>query len=515
MKRYVIGVDLGTSGCKVLLADELTNCVAASRQTYAAGSAVQLHPGWVDQDPDAWFDAAKRGIAEVAKYAVDGRVEAISFSGQMHGLVALDAEGKLVRPCITCADGRSEEQCRQIYEMLGGREEGRKRLLACTNNYMFPSFTASKILWLKQYEPENYRKMAVALNPKDYLRYRLCGSIGTDVSDACGYGLFDCKNNVWSWEIVDAIGIPADILPPVAESDTVVGTLKEQYAEELGLPDGVKIVAGGGDAVTQTTGCGAVRPGVFTVTLGTGSLIGASFTEFRPNPLGTPQMFRSNSAGRYMAFGGTGSGGGALAWLQERFFRAEEEAAGLSGKSVYALMGEEAESVAPGSEGLMFYPMLVGQRCPYEDADTCGAFIGMRMHHDKRHFVRSLMEGIALCLLDNYGYIRSMCGDLEEASITGGGAASDLWCQIFADVLGVKVVRYTSYAHGGAMGACMIGGCGVGIWKDLPEAAGLMQVDKCFSPDRDMHEKYLRMLEIYQRFYPALEGLNHDIMRMQ
>ncbi|MCR4607960.1 MAG: xylulokinase [Oscillospiraceae bacterium] len=515
MKRYVIGVDLGTSGCKVLLADELTNCVAASRQTYAEGSMVQLHPGWVDQDPDAWVAAMKRGIIDVAKNAIGGKVEAISFSGQMHGLIALDADGKTIRPCITCADGRTEEQCQEIYEMLGGREEGRKKLLACTNNYMFPSFTATKILWLKKYEPESFKRMSAALNPKDYLRYVLTGIIGTDVSDACGYGLFDCRNNCWSQEILDAIGIPADILPPVSESDTVVGTILPECAKELGLPADVKIVAGGGDAVTQTTGCGAVRPGVFTVTLGTGSLIGASFTNYVDNTLGTPQMFRSNSAGRYMAFGGTGSGGGALAWLQDRFFRAEKETADLCGKNVFAMMSEEAESVPAGSEGLMFYPMLVGQRCPYEDADTCGAFLGMRMHHDKRHFVRSLMEGIALCLLDNYDVIRPMCGDLKEVSITGGGAGSDLWCQIHADVLGVKVIRYASYSHGGAMGACMIAGCGVGIWNDLPHAASLFQIDKLFTPDEKMHREYLEMLKIYKQFYPALEGINHSIMELQ
>lgn len=515
MSRYVVGVDLGTSGCKVALVDEQMRCIATSRQTYAEGSAIQKHPGWVDQDPDAWVAAAKRGIREAAKAAENGKIEAISFSGQMHGLIALDAKGEVIRPCITCADGRTEEQCQEIYERLGGKERGRKKLLECTNNYMFPSFTASKILWMKENEPENYERLSVAINPKDYLRYKLTGIIGTDVSDACGFGLFDCKNNVWSQEILDAIGIPASILPKVTESDAVVGTITSECADELGLPDDVKIVAGGGDAVTQTTGCGAVLPGIFTITLGTGALVGASFETYRDNPLGTPQMFRSNSAGRYMAFGGTGSGGGALAWLQQKFFSAEKEIADATGENVFSVMSREAETVSAGCEGLMFYPMLVGQRCPFEDADTCGGYIGMRMIHEKRHLVRALMEGVALCLMDNYDVIHSMCGDIKQLSVTGGGASSDLWCQIFADAFGAEVVRYSSCSHGGAMGACMIAGCGVGIWRDLPHAASLMQVDKTFQPDERMHEKYLQLLKIYQQLYPSLKQIFHDIMRMQ
>lgn len=502
-ERYIMGVDLGTSGCKVALVDDKMRLISTSRQTYAEGSCVSLHPGWVDQDPEAWLDAVKRGIAELVPLA-EGKVEAIGFSAQMHGLIALDANGQLLRSCITCNDGRTAPQCDRIYELLGGPEAGRRKLLECTNNYMFPSFTATKILWMKENEPELFAGMAAALNPKDYLRYRMTGEIATDVSDACGYGLFDPKHNCWSGEILSAIGIPEKVLPKVVESNAQTGVMRKEMAEELGLTGEVKVIAGGGDAVVQTTGCGAVRQGVFTVTLGTGSLIGASFEGFKANPYGTPQMFRSNAPGRFMAFGGTGSGGGALAWLEERFFSEEKRQAEQQGRSVYALMSDMASEVPAGSQGLYFYPQLVGQRCPFEDNDTSGAYIGMRMYHDKRHFVRSLMEGVALCLLDNYDMIREMCGEIEQISITGGGASSDLWCQIHADVFGVEVVRYESYAHGGAVGACMIAGLGVGLWNSLAEAADMMQVDKVFAPDPEAAALYQKMLKVYKGFYPAL-----------
>ena len=498
-----MGVDLGTSGCKVALVDDKMRLISTSRQTYAVNSCISLHPGWVDQDPDAWLDAVKRGIAELTPL-VKGKVDAIGFSAQMHGLVALDAEGKLLRPCITCNDGRTASQCDHIYELLGGPVAGRKKLLECTNNYMFPSFTATKILWLMENEKELFAKMAVALNPKDYLRYRMTGEIATDVSDACGYGLFDPKNNCWSIEILNAIGIPEKILPKVVESNAQTGVMRKEMAVELGLTGKVKIIAGGGDAVVQTTGSGAVKQGVFTVTLGTGSLIGASFEGFKVNPYGTPQMFRSNAPGRYMAFGGTGSGGGALEWLKEKFFSEEKQLAMQQGKSVYALMSDMASEVPAGSQGLYFYPHLAGQRCPFEDNNTSGAYIGMRMYHDKRHFVRSLMEGVALCLSDNYDMIREMCGEIEQISITGGGASSDLWCQIHADVFGVNVVRYESYAHGGAIGACMIAGLGIGLWSNLVEAADMMQVDKVFTPDPHVATLYQKMLKVYKGFYPAL-----------
>lgn len=512
--KYIIGVDIGTSGCKAALVNERMELVATSRRTYAAGSAVSLHPGWVDQDPLAWFDAVLAGIAEVSGKAVDGDVVCISYSAQMHGLVALDKDGKLLRPCITCNDGRTEPQCQEIYELLGGPVAGRELLLKCTNNYMFPSFTATKLLWMKRYEPELFEKIAYALNPKDYIRYLMSGNICTDVSDACGFGLFDCRNNEWSREVVEAIGLPMSLLPPVVESDAVVGKLLPEYAEKLGLSTDVLIVAGGGDAVTQTTGCGAVDPGVFTLTLGTGAVVGASFMEFKDNPIGTAQMFRSNSAGRYMAFGGTGSGCSALCWLEDTMFGEEKAAARQLGCSVYELMSAEADMVAPGSDGLMFYPQLVGQRCPYEDAGTRGSFIGLRPFHQKKHFARSLMEGIALCLADNYDVIRPMCGDVELLSVTGGGAASDVWCGILADVFGKTVIRNKGFAYGGAIGACMIGGCGAGIWQDLSQAAALQEEEKRFEPDMARHEIYSRMLAIYKKFYISLKDIFADISKL-
>lgn len=505
MNKYVLGIDLGTSGCKVVLVDEKLQILSSSLKEYPIDTP---KPGWYEQDPEIWWISVKKGIKKVLKN-LDNKntILGIGLTGQMHGLVAIGKDFKVIRPSIIWADIRNADQCKEIYEKVGGE----KSLLKLTNNKMLTGYTGGKILWMMQNEPELFEKVLCILNPKDYIRLRLTGEIATDVSDASGTGLFDIQNRKWCLQLIDKIGIPNSILPRVYESEDISGSILDCISEELDLPRALPVVGGGGDAVVQTIGTGVTLPGVFGTIIGTGGIVATTLDNFFINSNGNLQIFCSCIRNKWHAMGVMLSAGGALKWFSEIFCNAENEISGLCKKNVYKILDDEAFNVSPGAEGLFFLPFLLGQRCPYSDSFSKAAFIGITPRHDKRHFIRSLMEGVVFSLKDMSDLIVAMGVKINQLRTSGGGSSSELWRQIQADVFNAEVLTMQGAYDGGALGAAMIAGSGIGLWNNIIEASSLLNIDTHNSPSFENYQKYKILESLYKKIYPSLKKIFEKI----
>lgn len=504
--RLMLGIDLGTSGCKCAVVDE--HLVIHDTQTvHYTKPPYTEKPGWYEHEAELWWDGVVRCVASItARLGPDVEIGCIGLSGQMHGLVALDKDRQVIRPAIISIDSRNEAQCRRIYELAGGYE-GVSRY---TNNRMIPSATAAKMLWMRDNEPERFDRVRLVINPKDYIRLHLTGEVATDVSDASGTGVFNVKERCWSDELIRLIGLSPRLFANVLESTDVAGTLLPQAAEAMGLKAGIPVVAGGGDAIIQTIATGALKPGEYGIGLGTGSVIGASLDAFYPND-DTLQIYCSCIKERYLAYSGMLSAGTALDWLRDILFAGEVDVAGRVGCPVYDLISEEAGQVPPGSANLLFYPMLIGQRSPVEDAFAKGAYIGLTPHHDKRHLARALMEGVIYGMRDISRLFEKMHGPVRRIHTIAGGAASALWCQIMADVFDAEVVRPENYLQGGGVGAAMVAGVGIGVFGSIEEAAAQLKIGARFEPIPDHVKKYRQMMEAYRKIYPANAEIFQDL----
>lgn len=505
MSKYVLGVDLGTSGCKVILVDEKLQILASSLKEYPIETP---NPGWYEQDPELWWVSVKQCIKEVLKNLSNiNTILGIGLTGQMHGLVAIDKDFKVVRPSIIWADMRNENQCREIYEKVGGE----KFLIKLTNNKMLTGYTGGKILWMMQNEPKLFEKSICVLNPKDFIRLRLTGELATDVSDASGTGLFDVRNRKWCFQLIDKIGIPRDILPIAYESEEISGTILDSISKELDLPRALPVVGGGGDAIVQSIGTGVTTQGIFNTTIGTGGIVATSLDHFFENSNGNLQIFCNCIRNKWHAMGVMLSAGGALKWFKEIFCYTETEIAGLCGKKVYKILDDEASNIAPGAEGLFFLPFLLGQRCPYSDSFSKAVFIGMTPRHNKGHFIRSLMEGVVFSLKDMSDLILKTGVGIEQIRASGGGSSSKLWCQIQSDVFNTEVVTMQGAEDGGALGAAMIAGSGIGLWDNLIEASSLLKINTRNHPSHENFLRYKKSISIYKEIYPSLKTVFEKI----
>ena len=485
------------------LVDEKLNVVASTLQPYAE-PVVSPHPGWREQNPLVWWQAVEEGIRELVKSAGDSRlIRAIGLTGQMHGLTALDRQGEVVRPCIVYSDLRNSEQCIQITDKAGGAEEYYRK----TGNRMISACTGATMLWMKQNEPELFEKTVVVVSPKDYIRYRLTGGMATDVSDASGFGVFDVAHRIWNDELIREIGLPREIFPKAHESVEIVGEVLPAVAERLGIPIGVRVAAGGGDAAVQPLGSGALaKAGAFTSTIGTSGFVSGLFDHYVPDKNGALQMICANESGHWTAHGGA-TAGLALMWLEKVFFAEERHVAELLGENVYEILDREAAMAPPGSNGLLFYPMLFGQRCPEPDNHAKGCFVGINMQHDKRHFFRSALEGVALGIKVCARLLEKMDANnnIKSMNINGGGASSRLWCQIMADIFGVEIRRPVHYTNGGSIGAAMIAGTGAGLWSSLKEASSLIEIGLRVEPDQSNSDMYEKLEQAYSAIHPSLK----------
>ena len=498
-KKYLIGLDVGTSGAKCIITDDAGTVIASSTQEYPLYTP---KPGWAEQDPKDWWDAVVRGLKVILpKSGVKaGDIAGMSFSGQMHGLVALDENNSVIRPAILWCDQRTQAQCDWITEKAGGLE----KLLGYTNNRMLTGYTGGKILWLRDEEPENFRKMKVFFCPKDYIRFRLTGEIGIDVSDASGTGFYDTRNRRWSDELIAIAGLDKAVFPEAHESIELGGRVTAAAAAETGLPEGLPCFYGGGDAVIQTTGAGLVKPGILGVVIGTSGNVSMALDHYEDNPNGDLQMFCGNEPGQWLSFGCTLTAGGSYRWYRDELCKAEIIQAKEEGLNIYDVMSGWAEQSTPGANGVVFTPYLTGERCPYPDPNARASFYGLTLGTQKSDITRSVMEGVTYSLRQLVDIMGNFAKN-EKVYASGGGSASPLWRQMQADIFNLPVYTMSAASEGGAYGAIMVAGVGAGIWKNLGEAVGIIRAETETLPIPENQPAYEKTFRVYSQLYHALK----------
>ncbi len=509
----LLGIDLGTTGVKAALFSAADGQVIAS--AFFDYPLYHPQPGWAEQQPGDWWKATIAAIRacleEAASHGVmPADVRGVGLSGQMHGVVLLDEQSMVLRPCIIWADQRSEPQCRWMTERVGAA-----KLIDYVSNPALPGFSAPKALWVRDNEPDIFARARTLLLPKDYIRFMLTGVKAMEISDAAGTCLLDVKRGEWSREVLDAIGFDPSLLPPVVPADKICGTITAQVAQLTGLIEGTPVAGGGADNACGAVGNGVVRAGLALVSIGTSGVVLAH--------TGTPQVDRSGPVPRVHTFnhavphawylmGVTQGAGLSLRWVRDNIGLPEVAIERWAEVDAYSTLAKEAEHVPAGSDGLLFLPYLQGERTPHLDAYARGGWIGLTASHNRRHLVRSVLEGVAFSLKDCFAIIQEQGLTLEQVRATGGGAKSPLWRQIIADVLGVELVT-TNAQEGPAFGAALLAGVASGIYSSVQQAcdATVRIVDRT-EPQQATAPVYTHMYEQYRALYPALKPiLSHPL----
>lgn len=542
--NLLLGIDVGTSSLKALLIDPSggtdgervpARVVAEESCDYPVSVP---RPMWSEQDPALWWEAACRAFRRLAQRGQEERggpllerVAAVGLTGQMHGLVLLDGQGRVLRPAILWNDQRTAEQCREITQLVGPQ-----RVLELTGNPILTGFTAPKIAWVRRHEPDFFARAAHVLLPKDYLRYRLTGEICGDVSDASGTALFDVSRREWSHEMIEAVSVPRKWLPQVTESAVVSARISPAASAETGLRAGTPVVAGAGDQAAQAVGTGVAREGPVSVTLGTSGVVFAASDRYRVDPYGRLHAFCHAVPGMWHLMGVMLSAGGSFEWFCTRFGSSEWLAGadratpesptgspprpgfGTGGvqpcqavadetgvRSVHEALTRRAASVAAGCEGLIFLPYLTGERTPHADPFARGVFFGLTPRHDTGALARAVMEGVGFGLRDSLELMREQGLSPGHVRASGGGARSGLWRQILADILDVPITTVNVTA-GAAFGAALLAGVGAGAWRSVPEAtdaAVCVTGETIPGPARQVYPEYYAR---YRALYPALKA---------
>ena len=484
----VIGIDASTTATKAVLIDESGAVVGVGASEYAFEVP---QPGWAEQDPQLWWDGAVASIRSVlASTRTSGEdVVAVGLTGQMHGLVLLDAADTVLRPAILWNDQRTARACDEIREAVG-----RERLIAITGNDALTGFTAPKLVWVRDQEPDIWSRVAHVLLPKDYVRLRLTGDHAMDKADGAGTILFDLAARDWSPEVVAALRIDPAWLPPTFEGPVVTGTVGATAAAATGLRAGTPVVAGGGDQAANAVGTGAVDAGVVALSLGTSGVTFAATREPLIEPAGRVHAFCHAVPGRWHMMSVMLSAAGSLRWFRDALAPGVE----------FAALGDEAAGVAAGSEGLLFLPYLTGERSPHPDPLARGAFVGLTVGHERRHLTRAVMEGVAFGLRDGLDLmVDAGVPAPSEIRASGGGIASPVWRQILADVLGAEIATVRT-TEGAAYGAAMLAAVGASWFADVDAIAGAwVETTPVASPGPDQ-ARYAELHAEYRRLYPAL-----------
>ena len=486
----LLGIDLSTTGAKALLIDETGRVVSSATTPLSLSTPRDL---WSEQEPRDWWEATTNSIRQALASAAEPRqnVVAVGLTGQMHGLVVLDRERQVLRPAILWNDQRCGAECDEIRARVG-----RERLVQITGNDALTGFTAPKILWLEQNEPEIFRRVKHVLLPKDYIRYKLTGALAMDKADGSGTMLFDLRKRTWSPEILESLNFPADWFPQTFEGHEKTSEVNQEAAELTGLSAGIPVVAGGGDQSAQAIGVGVVRPGTIAVTLGTSGVVFAATESPLIEPQGRLHAFCHAVADRWHLMGVMLSAAGSLQWYRDRF---------ASDRS-FADLVDEAANVPAESEGLIFLPYLSGERTPHPDPFARGAWIGLTTRHDRAHLTRAVLEGVAFGLKDIFELMKGIgLGSIEQIRVSGGGAKSSLWRQILADILEAELVTVNT-TEGAAFGAALLAGVGAGVWPEVDTAcATTIVVNDHVSPQSDCRDRYRSLYQQYKNLYPTLK----------
>ncbi len=496
--KIVIGVDVGTSGTKAIAMDESGALLASALKEYPLHSP---KPNWAEQNPADWHKATLEALTELASKVDAKNVVAIGLTGQMHGSVFLDANDNVLRPALLWCDQRTASQCVEITEKAGGEAA----LVEMVANPALTGFTAPKILWLRDNEPDLFEKTRKVLLPKDYIRLLLTGEYATDVADASGTLLFDVKNRCWHTGLISLLGLDSELMPRAYEGPEVTGTLLPEVAEKTGLPAGIPVIAGGGDQAAGGVGCGIVRPGVVSSSLGTSGVVFAFSEGVCADPQGRVHTFCHAVPGKWHVMGVMLSAGGALQWFRNSLCKEERSLAAETGRDAYEYITESASQVPVGSEGLIFLPYLTGERTPHKDPCAKGAFIGLSLRHDKAYMARAVLEGVAYGMRDSLDIMREMGVPLTVSRISGGGARSALWRQIMADTGRIEIARI-NVDEGPAYGAAILAGVGAGCFDTVEQAcdAIIRETDR-IKPDEKEAASYDSWIQEYRAAYKALK----------
>lgn len=479
-----IGVDLGTSAVKLLLMDENGKIKKTVSREYPLYFP---HPGWSEQKPEDWYIQSMDGLKELLKDEKKEEVAGISFGGQMHGLVLLDENDEVIRPTLLWNDGRTYEECDYLNNVIG-----KDKLSEYTANISFTGFTAPKILWVKNKEPENFARIKKIMLPKDYLAYRLSGVHCTDVSDASGMLLFDVKNRTWSKEMCEICSVKPEWLAKVYESYEVVGTLKKEVAEELGIPAAAKVIAGAGDNAAAAVGTGTVGDGRCNISLGTSGTIFISSRKFGVDKNNALHSF-DHADGTYHLMGCMLSAASCNKWWMDEILKTKE----------YAKEQEGIDKL--GENHVFFLPYLMGERSPHNNPNARGTFTGITMDTTREDMTQAVLEGVAFALRDSLEVAKSLGIPITRTKICGGGAKSPLWCKMIANILNLKVDKIES-EEGPALGAAMLAAVGCGVYGSVEEIAEKMvKVVDTIEPDPSIAAKYDEKYAQFKQIYPALK----------
>lgn len=494
----LLGIDASTTGVKALLIDDNGEIVASSTTPLHLSTP---RPLWSEQDPHDWWQAAITSIRNVVNEAAAENIAAIGLTGQMHGLVLLDDAGEVLRPAILWNDQRCAEECDEIRARLG-----KDRLVQISGNDALTGFTAPKIVWVRNHEPDVYDRARHVLLPKDYLRYKLTHEYAMDKADGSGTLLFDLEKRDWSNEILDALEIPGAWLPPTFEGPEITGRITREAAEATGLREGTPVVAGGGDQSAQAVGVGAIRPGVLAVTMGTSGVVFAATETPLIEPQGRLHAFCHAVPNRWHLMGVMLSAAGSLQWYRDA----------LCPNVSFDELVTEAARVPAGSDGLLFLPYLCGERTPHPDPLARGAWIGLTNRHTRGHLTRAVLEGVAFGLKDIFALMLEVgMRDVHQVRVSGGGAKSMLWRQILADVLDSEPVTVNT-TEGAAYGAALLAGVAAGVWSDVDTAcAQTIRVSERISPDLANVSRYAEMYRQYQSLYPTLRPVSHALSAIE
>ena len=489
---YYLGVDLGTSSIKLVAADENGVILATESAEYGLSFP---KTGWSEQNPEDWVKGFYESLEKLSHKIDLKKIRGISFGGQMHGLVMLDRDDFVIRPAILWNDGRTTEECDYLNHVIG-----QDKISSYTANMALTGFTAPKILWVRKHEPENFAKINKIMLPKDYLCYVLTGVHSCDYSDASGMLLLDVKNKCWSKEMLDICGIKEEMMPKLFESYAVCGVIKPEIASKCGLSEGTRVIAGAGDNAAGAIGTGTVKDGMTIVSLGTSGTVFVAVDKFAVDDKNALHMF-AHANGRYHLMGCMLSAASSNKWWMDEIIGTKDYKA------------EQAKIGTLGENNVFYLPYLMGERTPHNDPNARGAFVGMSMNTKREDMTLAVLEGVTFALRDSVEIARSLGVNITTIRATGGGAKSDLWRKLLADILNVNVEIMNS-EEGPGYGAAILAMVGCGVYKSVFEATDKMiKVAETITPDPELVKKYDKKYKIWKNIYPALKTTYDEIAK--